>query len=521
MLARLMLQRRVKGLVVMGLLMKAVTGPLAQTVDTPDLPAAVGTRGALSFEPRLSITETFTDNARLASNGGQADRITEISPGMRVVSQGRRVRGYFDYALRELLYVQNPSLRTTQHLLNTFGSVEAVENLAHLDFNASISQQAISAFGAQSVGATGANPNLTETRSLRLSPYVRGHLADAAEYEARYSLATTRANSSVMPRVTTADALVKLGGASTSTRLGWSLEATRKNIAYGGAARTTEADRLRATLAYALTPRFRLSVIGGREDNNYMSLEKENRATPGFGLDWTPSERTRLSAVRERRFFGEGHGITFEHRTPRTAWRFNDVRDITATPSQTGMMRVGSVYDLLYDQFASIQPDPVLRGQLVNDFLQANGLSPGVSVISSFLTSAVSVQRRQDLAFSLLGTRDTVTLTASQSEGSRIDSLSTLIDDFTQASLIRQRGLSLSLAHRLTPLSSLNILGAQQDTSGSTAAQESRLRSLIVSVSTKLGRQSFVTLSARRVSFNSRVSPYVENAVIGALTVKF
>lgn len=516
-----MRQRRVKGLVLLGLLMRAVTGSLAQPVDAPDPTPGGVSRGALTIEPRLTIAETLTDNVRLASSGGQEDQITEISPGLRVVSEGRRVKGYFDYALRELSYAQNPSLRTTQHLLNTFGSVEAVENLAHLDFNASISQQAISAFGTQSVGATGANPNLTETRSVWLSPYVRGHLADAAQYEVRYSVATIRTNLPLMPPVTTADSLVKLGGASAFRRVGWSLEATRKNIGYDGAGRATEADHLRATLAYALTPQFRLSAIGGREDNNYRSLEKEGQATPGFGLDWTPTERTRLSAVREERFFGEGHSVTFEHRTPRTVWRFNDVRDVTATPSQTGMMSIGSVYDLFYRQFASIQPDPVLRAQLVTNFLQANGINPDGSVISGFLTSAVSVLRRQDLAFSLLGMRDTVTLMASQSEGSRIDRLSTLIDDFTQATLIRQRGLSLSLAHRLTPLSSLNILGMQQDTSGSTSAQEVRLRSLIVSVSAQLGRKSVVTFSARRVWFDSLVSPYMENAVIGGLTVKF
>lgn len=485
-------------------------------------PADAGPKRTVSLVPRVSVSETFTDNVRLANVGQQSEQITAISPGLRISVEGARLKSYFDYALSEFVYAQNTSPRRSQNALNTFGTLEAVDNWAYLDFSGVISQQAISAFGTQSVDNAATNANRTETSSLRLSPYVRGRLADTAEYEARYSLATTRSQSALASDVTTADGLVKVGSGSAFRRLGWSAEATRQRTDYSAAGgRATEADRLRAVLTYAVSPQLRLSVNGGREANNYTSLDKQSHDSGGFGVDWSPTERTKLSASRENRFFGESHSLSVEHRTPRTAWRFSDSRDVTATPSQSGVGSIGSVYDLFYSQFASIEPDPILRAQLVNNFLQANGISPGATVISSFLTSAVSVQRRQDLSFSLLGVRDTVTLIASRSEGSRLDSLSTLLDDFTTSAVVRQQGLSVSYAHRLTPQSALNVLVSQQNTSGSTALQDTTLRSFNVSVSTKVGKQSTATFGARRVIFDSMASPYIETAITASLNVQF
>ena len=504
----------------MGGMVMALAGVHAQTVDTQEPESAGGARPVFSVVPRLSVAQTLTDNARLTNVGKQADLITEISPGIRITSDTGRVKGYFDYSLRELVYAQNSAPSTTQNALNTFGTVEAIEKRAYLDFSGTISQQAISAFGTQSVGNTAANSNLTETSNFRLSPYVRGRLTDAAEYEARYSLATTRTQSSLVSDVTAADTLVKIGSGSSFSLLGWSVEGTQQRVNYS-AGRTTEADRLRAVFTYAVTPQFRLSAIGGREANNYLSLDKQSHDSTGFGVDWTPTERTKLSASRENRFFGEGHNLSIEHRTGRTVWRFSDVRDSYVSQSQSGVGSIGSVFDLFFTQFASIEPDPILRAQLVNNFLLANGINPNAAVISNFLTSAVSLQRRQNLSFSLLGVRDTVTFMATRGESSQLDSLSTLSGDFSNSAVVRQQGFNISYAHRLTPLSSLNVFASQQNTTGSSALQDSTLRSFNVSVSSSIAKRSTATVGIRRVVFDGTTSPYVETAITGNLTVQF
>ena len=49
-----------------------------------------GPKRSFSVVPRLSITETFTDNVSLASTGRQAELITSISPGILISGNSGR-----------------------------------------------------------------------------------------------------------------------------------------------------------------------------------------------------------------------------------------------------------------------------------------------------------------------------------------------------------------------------------------------------------------------------------------------
>lgn len=507
--------------------MKATTVPVAASLVLASAGAYAQQSGsdsvpkrALSIVPRVSITETLTDNVRLSSVDQQAELITEISPGIRINVEGARLKSYFDYTLSKVLYAQNSSPNRTQNALNTFGTLEAVDNFAFVDFSGAISQQAISAFGTQSSGNASINANQTEVSSYRLSPYLRGRLGSMASYDARYSRAVTHSGAVAGSDVTTVDGVARVGGSSAFRNLGWSADVSRQRIDYS-AGRPTEADRWSLGLSYTVTPQLNVFANAGSEANNYTSFDKQSYGTSGVGLNWSPSETTKLSASRDYRSFGDTHRLRVEHRTARTAWIFTDSKDVSATPSQTGIASLGAVYDLLYSQFASIEPDPVSRAQLVNAYLQANGISPNATVISSFLTSAVSLQRRQDLSFALLGVRDTVTFIATRSESSRLDTLSTGVDDLTMSSLVRQRGFSVNYAHRLTPDYSLGILASQQDTSGVSSLQDTTLRLFSVNVTGKVGRTAFASVGARRAISSGNTVSYTETAVTGNLNVQF
>lgn len=499
-------------------LLFSVTAVGAFSQDTGSQRA--GSNLSFSVVPRLSVTETFTDNVSLVNTGRRAEQITDISPGIVISGNSGRTKVFVDYSLHETLYAQNSSGRRSQNALNASGTVEAVENWAYLDFGGNISQQAISAFGAQSPSNLSINPNLAETRSFRLSPYLRGKLSTFADYEARYSLATSRSPSALASDVTTNDAVVKLNGRSPSANLGWAVDASRQNTDYR-AGRSTQSDRFNATLTYPVNPQLNFSVTGGQEANNFTSLERKSSFTSGFGINWAPWESTKLSASRQNRSFGESHTLSFEHRTPRTVWRFSDTKDISVTPSGTGLTGLGSTYDLYFAQFASIEPDPVLRAALVSNFLQANGINPNISVVSGFLTSAASLQRRQDISFALLGLRDTVTFIANRSQGSRLDTIAVANDDLANSGAVRQNGVSVSYAHRLTPDASLNVLASVQKATDGLGLQSTSTKSVNLSLSTRLTRRSTAVLSARRVVFESNTSPYTESAITGALNVQF
>jgi uncharacterized protein (PEP-CTERM system associated) len=484
--------------------------------------ATSGARIALTIEPRISATETFTSNGQLSGSNPKSEQITEISPGIHISSNGGRVRGYLDYSLSGVAYAQDSSANGHSQSLNAAATVVAIENRAFLDVSGVISRQAVSAFGTQSVGSAlaNANSNLSETSSYRLSPYVHGQVGDAANYEARYSLMSSRTDSSAASDVTTKDWSLRLGGGSSFSRLAWSVEATRQNADYD-AGRDTEADLFRASLTYAFMPQFSLTAIGLSESNNYTALTKETHHSGGWGANWSPSDRTKLSFVRENRFFGESHSLSFEHRTGRTVWRFSDSKDVSVAPNQATTASLGSIYDLFFSQFATVEPDPVKRSQIVNSFLQANGINSGATVTQSYLTSAVSLQRRQDLSVALLGVRDTITVLISRGEGSQLDTVLGVSNDFATSAVVRQVGLSVNYSHRLSPEASINLTGSQQNASGTSSDQDTTLRALLLNVSTSVGPRTTLTFGGRRVVFQSSTTPYNETAVTCSLLMRF
>lgn len=488
----------------------------AQTTVGP----AVNIGRTFSIEPRLSVAETLTDNIGLTTSNRQADLITEVTPGFLVTSNGGRVRGFLDYALTGLAYIHNSSSNTLLNALNAKVAVEAVEKWAFLDVQANISQQAISAFGTISPDPNLINKNRTEVRTLSISPYVTGRVVDFADYEARVTQIYTRDSETSTSDNDSTEALVRLVGPSSHRLFNWSADASGHWITYSGG-RRIEDNRLRALLYATPYPELRFSLIGGYESNNYFSLEKQGESTPGLGVDWRPSERTRVSFQQERRFFGNSHSYLVEYRTPRTAWRYSDVSDVSTSFGAPTLGSQGTAYDLFFAQFASVQPDPVLRARLVNEFLLANGLSASTPIFSGSLTSAVTQERRQELSFALLGIRDTVVFSAMQTRSRRIDQVSEVIDDFSNGNVVRQRGFTVQGSHRLTPLSTINLVALVDRTSGNEASQSTTLRSISLIWIGQLAPRTQASLGARHSSFSSPVNPYGESAITARLTMRF
>jgi len=497
-----------------GLLLSCVAGAVAQTTE-----ATAGMQG-VSIVPRVSVTETLTSNVNLSNTDPKSEQTTEIAPGVRISIEGARLKTYLDYSLSRVVYAQGTSADRNQNALNTFGSFEAIDNWAFIDFSGTISQQSVSAFGTQSSSNTAINSNRAEVSSYRLAPYVRGRFGNLANYEAHLSRSVTGSNSNASSHSASTVSSLRLSNASAFRSLGWSTDVSRQRADYS-AGRPTESDNASLGLIYTVNPQVNLSINAGRESSNFTGLDKQGSGTSSLGLNWTPSERTKVSATRGQRSFGNTHSLSFEHRSARTVWKFSDSQDVSTTPGQNGIGSIGSTYDLYFSQFAAMEPDPIARAQLVNSFLQANGISPTGNVVGNFFTTAVSLQRRQDLSFALMGVRDTITFLLTRTQSNRLDTVSTSIDSLTSADSVTQRGFSVNYSHRLTPEHSLGVLLSQQNTAGSTAAQESTLNSLNVNVTATVGKRTSATLGARRIVSDSLTNPYAETAVTGNLNVRF
>jgi uncharacterized protein (PEP-CTERM system associated) len=286
---------------------------------------------------------------------------------------------------------------------------------------------------------------------------------------------------------------------------------------------------LRGLFSYSVLPQFRVNLSAGRESNNYASVDQESTNTHGYGFDWNPTERTQISVFKEKRFFGDGHNIRLSHRFPMSSISFTDTRDVSVLPNQFATSGLGTAYDFFYPLFSQLcaqdfagTPSQSQIDNCVMNKFTSRGIQPNTQVTGGFLTSRATIQRSQQLALALFGARNSITLLVNRNESQSVLASNALNDDFNKNSSIRQQGLSLNFSHRLSELSSLNLLASRQESTGNGAATTKTTSTTYqVNVSTKLGAKTTGSMSARRSEFDSTATPYTENALVGTVSFTY
>jgi uncharacterized protein (PEP-CTERM system associated) len=488
------------------------------------------------LQPRAAVTETYTDNVKLSATDRRSELITQLSAGLRFASNAGRVRGFADYTLSGLLYARGSAANGFQNALNASLTSEVIERRVFVDVTGTISQQAISAFGTQSIDPTLANSNRTEVRTFRVSPFARGRIANLADYELRLARSTTNTSSALASNVSTSSASGRLVGDSTGRRFGWSIDGLRETTDFTLAPRR-EQSRFNGVLTFIPDPQLRLSLLGGRESNNYTTLDTISYTNRGVRLNWSPSPRTAVLLEKQRRFFGDSHVVSLSHRTARSMLMFTDTRNVVLGNGLSQFGRLVTLHDYYYfsKDFAPAIQDKELREAAVNQFIKELGYSGTDLVGLGFLSTSTSVQRLQQFAYSLFGLRDTITFTASRSDAERLDTLGVIgtglfnglgFGDFGTYSRVRQYAFGTTLNHRLTPQSSLSVSFTQQRNQGDNlvtgASQLTLLRSGTVNWSMRLNPRAFASLSARHQRFSGADSAaYRESALTANFSLQF
>ena len=473
------------------------------------------------LEPRVSVQYTATSNVRRDATQ-RSDQVTEVSPGIRWVGHTARVQGFADYSLRGFHYAHTTGVAHIEHHLNARAAIEAIEQRLFVDVNGVVGLQPISVFGPP-VDGSPANPNAAQTSSFGLSPYLRGRIGSTAEYEARYSLQDTRTDTNQRSDVRTQDWRLRVDNRQSRQALGWAVELGQETADFS-LGRSIDSATLRARLNAAVAPQWMLLATAGVESTNQLSPVRESSRIAGVGVIWRPSERTQVSLERENRYFGKSHNVLLEHRTARTVWRYSDNKGVSqglGAPSAS----LGGLFDLLDGFYATVEPDPVQRTQRVLAEIDRLGLPADLLVPQDFLRSASTLQRVQQLSLALLGRRSMVTLAVTQSDSRRIGLVALSAgDDFNTNTHIRQRGWGLSLAHRLTPQTAVQAGLTEQRSRGTAAGQETRVRSLTLSMNTQLAPRTSLGLQLRRSVSDGRASfygAYNESALVAMLTHRF
>jgi uncharacterized protein (PEP-CTERM system associated) len=474
------------------------------------------------IEPRVSISGTFTDNVTLAPDDQkQSEFIVQLVPGIRIDGATARLRLNLDYSMSNLLYARESARNQTQHYLAGRGTLEAIDNWLFVDAHATVTQHAVSVFGAQPLAPELVTGNRARTSTYLLSPYVRGQLLGAADYELRYRWSTTSSAAARQVGTDTSEWIGTLIG-PTDRMVGWTLQASHLNVNYDTDL-DVEATRVRGTLGYRVDVDLRIHGIAGYERNNYLAVDTTSRVNYGAGFDWTPTDRTHVAGTWERRFFGNGHSLTLRHRTARTAWQLSDRKEETILPNQLAFAGAGTAFDLLFDALAATIPDPVERAREVERLLVQRGIPRDLALRFGFLTTRAYVERTQHASVALLGVNNTVTFAVHQSERQALGPGAATVDDFTLSPEIEQRGVSVSWARHISELTTLNVQASQVRSRAIARGELDSTHSMLnVLLSRQLGARTHGTLGARLMRFNRAGTPdATERALTATLTMTF
>jgi len=482
------------------------------------------TAGGMRLAATFSAEETISDVRARPTGDNGVGTTTRLSPGLSLVSNGGRLRGTLNYRAD---LVSHTGAAQSQGALNSgiMNSLdaafvaEAVPNWAYVDARASVSQQSISAYGQPSGNGALANANSTEVRTATLSPYVRGVLGGVANYEVRLTGSTTSTRNGATPNSNSQAALVNLGSARSGSLFGWGLMATTQRVGFSGPGGATTTDRAVATLFYNPFPELQLSVNGGSETNNVGGVQRQSYRNYGAGLRWAPSPRTLLLMQEDERYFGRSHLMQFQHRAARTMISFTDTRDVTSGVGANGVGQPLTLYDVFFQLLAAQYPDPTVRDLQVRQLIALLGAQPGDLVAGGSLAAGITTQRRQDLAAAYEGRRTLLSLQAFHSNAQLTGQAAQ--QQPAQAAPVVQSGYSATLSYRLTPVSTLALLGSRVMTQGNATQAGVDQKSASLSLATRLGPRTTGMLSAGYTVFNSPTLPSRETSVAGSISLRF
>lgn len=457
------------------------------------LPATVLAQ-SLTIEPAISSQLSWTSNSSFGDAVvGKSDTILELSSRVRVSGGGARLRVMGTAAVTGVAYANHTRPSTVEPTADLSARIEAIERLFFVEAGYRAVQISENPFGVRADVSGGTN-RLT-TSQWRLTPIVEGEAAGNLRYRLRSDNTWTR-EVGRDATVATAGAGGYYGRHSASMEhaprpFGWRVEGERSLTRFDDPAElSVSIETARAILDYAIADDWNFGVRGGYERNNIVTGEGGRRSIYGFETRWQPSPRTTLSAFRERRFFGSGWNLAFDHRQPRLAWSLGLARGIDTTPQALlDLPPTNNVAGLLDAMFTTRYPDPVERARVVQDFISQQGLPSATAGPVSLFAPRASLVTGRRASVSLLGARSTLTFSGFSIRTQDALDAGPLATAAAVTNNI-QHGAALVLSHRLSTLIGLSV-----------TLDWSRIRSLDVVLPDETTQQGL------RVQFSVQAAP--------------
>jgi uncharacterized protein (PEP-CTERM system associated) len=420
-----------------------------------------------TIEPSVQTQATLTNNANYDTGGQrEGDLVLNILPAVTFSREGPQWRVFGSAALNLIGYVEGTQANRALPQANILANLEAIERVFFIDAALLANQEVLNPFLTQS----DANSTFNKYTYVqgRISPYFQGDFATNWRYLVRsdnsYTLTTQTETDTALDDSYFGRHVAEIVRASTP--LGGSLRVQSDVTRFTDARQSSQQlDSALATVNYAFTPQFTAGVRGGYERTNYTSGETSG---PIYGVDlaWDPSPDTRLAGFWESRFFGPSYQFDFSNRQRRFATNLSFSRLFTVYPQLLfELPTTGNVASSLNAILTARFPDPVERARQVQDLIARQGLPSSLPGGVNIFSQSPNVVTSASGTFALIGVRNTLALTPYYLKTITLPDAA-IPPTFINFNNNIQKGLSLSLSHRLSPVTSLNATASRLQTRG-------------------------------------------------------
>jgi hypothetical protein len=455
----------------------------------------------LDIKPGVDVLMTATTNGSNSATAPRKDLVISVAPEISVAHTGAHSHIEGRLKVESLHYVRDSqpdlTLPSGELLLRT----DVVEQWAGLDATVQTRQTPASPLTVPNSAGTTTN-GYTTTQAL-IAPFIDHAFNADTKLKARLERSVTQSSEII----TGPTGPGKRGDSNLSRHsarlerqpvpLGASVEWTYLDAQDAGqTASTLKESAVRASVSYALNDQVHTGLILGRESTRVPGAEQSD-AIRGMNLVWRPNERATLDATVERRFFGTGWKVDWNHRMRFFNWSVTSERDSSTYSSALTTPKVGP---------------PV-----------APPVGAPVALLDEPYSLAASLRQTLQGRMVIMGIRNTVTFTGGLTKSQPLvldTSAPAPAGDYNQ-----ERFLDAQFIRRLTPQTSLNA-GVRWGMSNvtSTTAPSGRSRSVIWrgAINTRLSPQATASVGLRhQTNEGSQVTVSDESAMFVGLGYRY
>lgn len=361
--------------------------------------------------PTITLQETATNNVNLAPTDSRtSDLVTQLTPTLALSGHGDHTSLDGSLSIPILLYARTSENNYVAPAVHLLGDVNFLDRILHVEGSVDISEQFFTPFGAQPPDLANATDNRYRTTTYRVSPYVMGVAGNGIAYELRNNNVWN--NLSGAPSDTSNSRYTEwFARASSPENRQFGLAATYDytDITFPGPSTGSLQSQIgRLIFTYNVDPALRLGADVGYEQNQGALTSSQNTVY-GVGLNWRPTERTKVVGRWEHRYFGSSYLFNFDHRTALTVWNVNASRNVTTYPQQLGALGAGSNVPAYLNQlFLSSIPDQTARQQAVDQFIRDRGLPQTLETPVTLYADQIILQQQVSATVGLVGVRNSI-----------------------------------------------------------------------------------------------------------------